>query len=62
MAVRIDNETTRRRAITAWAHYVTPVVRWATMLGATAIALFGSPADAPWALGALGVAVVSSPQ
>ena len=38
-----------------------PAARWATLIGAVAVLLFGTPADALWAIVALGATVVSPP-
>jgi len=39
-----------------------PAARWATLIGAAAVLLFGTPADAVWSIAALGAAVVSPPE
>jgi hypothetical protein len=36
-----------------------PAARWATLIGAVAVLLFGTPADALWAIVALGATVVT---
>ena len=58
MAVRIDTEASRRRATRTLCRFI-PAARWATLIGAV---LFGAPADALWAIAALGAAVVSPQQ
>jgi hypothetical protein len=53
MAIQV-NEPRSRRA-TGAAAWLIPAIRLATLIGATAILLAGTPADAPWALGARGL-------